>query len=160
MTKEIVIEDLRGLGMTAKLIDAGKLFATYDEFARKAGYHDAICKGFSGDKKSEALLKRSDDEFKVLARGNHEGKYYSDVDIYVIESEDGERFLIGDNGLEIEYTKGMTKSYEELLADMTGIIAKIYEKGYDKGYEHGKFDHQMEKAFEDVSRVVNEEAAK
>lgn len=53
----------------------------------------------------------------------------------------------------------MTKSYEELLADMTGIIAKIYEKGYDKGYEHGKFDHQMEKAFEDVSRAVNEDTA-
>lgn len=34
----------------------------------------------------------------------------------------------------------MTKSYEELLADMTEIIAKVYEKGYDKGYEQGKFD--------------------
>ena len=38
----------------------------------------------------------------------------------------------------------MTKSYEELLADMTGIIAKIYEKGYDKGYEQGKFDAEMD----------------
>src|SRR5690625_22921 len=51
----------------------------------------------------------------------------------------------------------MTKSYEELLADMTGIIAKIYEKGFDKGYEQGKFDQRMETAFEDVKRVVNEE---
>src|SRR5690625_1784621 len=51
----------------------------------------------------------------------------------------------------------MTKSYEELLADMTGIIAKIYEKGFDKGYEQGKFDQRLETAFEDVKRVVNEE---
>src|SRR5690625_4761850 len=39
----------------------------------------------------------------------------------------------------------MTKSYEELLADMTGIIAKIYEKGYDNGYEQGKFDAQLDR---------------
>ena len=54
----------------------------------------------------------------------------------------------------------MAKSYEELLADMTGIIAKIYEKGFDKGYEQGKFDQRMETAFEDVKRVVNEEATR
>lgn len=53
----------------------------------------------------------------------------------------------------------MTKRYEELLADMTGIVAKIYEKGYDKGYEQGKFDQRMEVAFEDVKRVVNEDTA-
>lgn len=53
----------------------------------------------------------------------------------------------------------MTKRYEELLADMTGIIAKIYEKGYDKGYEQGKIDQRMETAFEDVKRVVNEDTA-
>lgn len=53
----------------------------------------------------------------------------------------------------------MTKRYEELLADMTGIVAKIYEKGYDKGYEQGKFDQRLETSFEDVKRVVNEDTA-
>lgn len=38
----------------------------------------------------------------------------------------------------------MTKSYEELLTDMTEIIAKIHDKGYDKGYQQGKFDAEME----------------
>src|SRR5690625_892607 len=52
----------------------------------------------------------------------------------------------------------MTKSYEELLADMTGIIAKIYEKGYDNGYEQGKFDAVMDSAIEKYDGAIRKMA--
>lgn len=37
----------------------------------------------------------------------------------------------------------MTKSYEELIADMTQIIAQVHERAFGIGYEQGRFDAEM-----------------
>ncbi len=165
MTKENVIEDLRGRGMTAKVTIRGKLFPTYDNFAKEAGYPDAV-----RNERETYLYNRKDETFKVLARGNHESPSYSDVTIYVIESEDGERFLVGDDGLEI--TEPSTKtpaeltSYEiselsltEQMAELDGAVKyvdklhgairrKMYAEGFEEGRKAGR-EEAEEKRFND-----------
>lgn len=168
MTKEIVVEDSRGRGMTAKVTDTGKLFDTYKVFANKAGYPDAACSIFGDEKEFKLIKGRAKHTFKVLARGNHDSVSYSDETIYVIESEDGERFLIGDAGLEItEHVAKLTplqlhemgyeealKAYEKAVDNMDELSRALRRKAYAKGYEQGRFDQRMKTAYEDVAEMV------
>lgn len=163
MTKEIVIEDLRGRGMTAKVTDVLAQFSTYKDFAERAGYPDAV-----GGIRGRSLRARKHYTFKVLARGNHDYDMYSGTTIYVIESEDDERFLVGDYGLEI--TESMTKltpkqlhemDYDELIKahklaeeNADELSRALRRKAYANGYEQGRFDQRMETAYEDVAKIV------
>src|SRR5699024_10574604 len=138
MTKQIIIEDLRGMGITAKVTDVGKAFLTYKKFAEESGYPSAttVC---NGGMKRESLRAKKYETFKVLARGNHGGPGYAHVTIYVIESEDGEKFLVGDDGLEImETPHPLTEQMAELekaSAHVDELHRAIRRKMYAEGFE-------------------------
>lgn len=170
MTKETVIEDLRSMGMSAVVIDEMHLFSTYKDFANKARYPEAICVLFAGVPKKKSLKSRLTHTFKVLARGNHGYPGWEGVIIYVIESEDGERFLVGEKGLEITETKpkytpfNLSKMpYTELIryADevQSALRRKMYAEGFEEGRKAGRNDglrtaKEFRDSFDAVTHVL------
>lgn len=130
---EFNIERLEGEGITARVVDDGKLFSTYIDFARAVGYKDVVT--VNGFEKPRALKARESEEFTVLAKGAHEYRHYGDV--YVIESADGERFLMGEEGLKITYPhEGLT--IEQASKSIEEIMRKVRREGYAEGYCDGK----------------------
>ena len=129
------IERLEGRGIKAKVVDAGGLFSTYKEFAEAVGYPGAVRNGMN-----EKLRENDGKIYDVLAKGKHEFSHYGYV--YVLESEEGERFLMGENSIEIIETKNeiseMTDTDLERFA--VEVIAVIKRKAYAEGYDRGKFD--------------------
>ena len=114
MEKIHEIERLEGLGITAKVINTGKLYTTYRSFAYDAGYPLAYRpKGVPIGGKT----------VKVLAKGKHED--YDRI-IYVIEDDTGAHYLIGEEGLRIEFP-------EKVARPAVTEILDAYERGYAKG---------------------------
>lgn len=157
MGKKHEIEDLRGKGIMARVTDTGKMFSTYRSFARDAGYSDAA--EFSGGEKADKLeaLARNGGTFKALARGNHCDSGYSNILVYVIESKEGDRFLVASSGLDISEPRCLSDMYE----DIKDIIDEIRKYAYDDGYEQGKFDEEMGRIDgldrEELSKEVQQE---
>src|SRR5690625_364440 len=158
MTKIKGIERLEGRGITAKVTDSGGLYSTYAEFAIAAGYSDAAYGMGEGRFKVRELCERENEEFKVLAKGEHgseEGEF-----ICVIESNDGKRFLVGEGCLEITYPEKDSapasletrKQAEELLAELR---RQAYAEGYEKGFKQAKRDAEMEEQFRKVGEWVD-----
>ena len=154
MTKKHVIEDLRGSGMTARVTDTGKLFSTYKDFARDAGYPDAAAISWAGDEKVRGLDDRIGEEFDVLARGEHVNRTFNGIIVYVIESEDGERFLVGEDGLDIkepEHVSDLTEmdrhELTELIKKATDeLLARSFVDGFETGVDHADWIELMEKS--------------
>lgn len=158
MTNIKGIERLEGRGITAKVVDEGNLYSTYQEFAEAIGYPDAAYELFGDRSKEQELRVRLLHKYHILAKGEH-GSFRGE-NIYVIESEDGERFLIGEEGLEITYPEenngqarlATLKQAEESLAELR---RQAYAEGYEQGFKQATFDAKMEKAFDEVSGIVN-----
>src|SRR5690625_2480290 len=153
MSKKQEIEDLKGRGMTARVTDTGQLFSTYSDFARDAGYPDAAEIGLDGSKKARGLDDRVDDEFVVISRGKH-GGCYGGMLVYVIESEDSERFLVGEDGLDIkepEHVSDLTEmdrhELTELIKKATDeLLARSFVDGFETGVDHADWIELMEKS--------------
>lgn len=149
------IERLEGRGITAKVINSGAVYTTYRTFAEAAGYPDAVSASY--DKKSENAELLEGKTVRVLAKGLHEYRHRT---LYVVQDAlTGENFIFGENGLEI-IEKGdgpMTKSYEDLIADITQIMAQVHEMGY----EQGKTEERMalaKKLADDVLKETPQQA--
>jgi len=129
------IERLEGRGIKAKVVNAGGLFSTYKEFAEAVGYPGAVRNGMD-----EKLRENDGKIYDVLAKGKHEFSHYGYV--YVLESEEGERFLMGENSIEVIETKNeiseMTNTELERFA--VEVITEIKRRAYAEGYDRGKFD--------------------
>src|SRR5690625_1093116 len=166
MTKKHVIEDLRGSGMTARVTDTGKLFSTYKDFARDAGYPDAAAISWAGDEKVRGLDDRIGEEFDVLARGEHVNRTFNGIIVYVIESEDGERFLVGEDGLDIkepEHVSDLTEmdrhELTELIKKATDeLLARSFVDGFETGVDHADWIELMEKSPQEQRDSIVERA--
>src|SRR5690625_1358810 len=152
------IERLEGRGITAKVTDSGGLYSTYAEFAIATGYSDAAYGMGEGRFKVRELCERENEEFKVLAKGEHgseEGEF-----ICVIESNDGKRFLVGEGCLEITYPEKDSapasletrKQAEELLAELR---RQAYAEGYEQGFKQASFDAEMGLLYEPTEDVIH-----
>lgn len=142
------IKRLEGKGIKAKVIDTGRLFTTYKSFARAVGYEDAASEGFIREEKSEELDKLKTEIFDVLAKGKHEFRRYGTV--YVIESNDGHRFLIQEDGIELIYPKatGLDEmDYVELHQHIGEAIGELKRRAYTAGYEQGTSDRRTVDGF-------------
>src|SRR5690625_3529309 len=167
MSKKQEIEDLKGRGMTARVTDTGQLFSTYSDFARDAGYPDAAEIGLDGSKKARGLADRVDDEFVVISRGKHGGGYGGML-VYVIESEDSERFLVGEDGLDIkepEHVSDLTEmdrhELTELIKKATDeLLARSFVDGFETGVDHVDWFEMMEKSPQEQRDSIVERAKK
>src|SRR5690625_4196936 len=138
MTEIEGIVRLEGRGITAKVVDEGNLYSTYQEFAEAIGYPDATHDLWVvGNSKVRELDARGDEVFTVLAKGFHGSQ--PDVIIYVIESADGKRFLVGADGLEIIENDSAPKSLE-LRGQAEELLAELRRQAYAEGYEQAKRD--------------------
>lgn len=100
---EMNIENIVDQQLTAIVTDRGAVFTTYIRFAKESGYPEAI----------HPNKLRENNVVKLLAKGKHERENRI---LYVVETEDGTKQIIGENGLRILATKQLTDySYEELL---------------------------------------------
>ncbi len=146
------IERLEGRGITAKVINAVKVYSTYTAFAKASGYPDAVGKLWtvSEDEKQENARLLHGKTVNVLAKGKH-GSHGGTI--YVVESEDGERFLFGKDGLEIiEKGDGGMKQIDEMITQ----VGEIIHKAYAKGYEAGKIDMAFEITQEAGKKIAKE----
>src|SRR5690625_5034234 len=157
MTEIEGIVRLEGRGITAKVTDTGNLYSTYTDFAEAAGYPDATHDLWVvGNSKVRELDARGDEVFTVLAKGCHGSQ--PDEIIYVIESADGKRFLVGEDGLEIFGNDHAPKSLElrsqaeELLAELR---RQAYAEGYEQGFKQATFDAKMDLLHEPTEDVVH-----
>lgn len=112
---EFNIENLEGKRLTAKVIDTGATFYTYQKFADAAGHPEAT---------SEFLVIRHNvvsegETVDLLAKGDHEISVYGKV--YVAQTKAGDKFLIGERGIEINEPIEPTlqsATHDELLAEL------------------------------------------
>ncbi|MEH6941625.1 hypothetical protein [Bacillus sp. JJ722] len=168
MTK-INVENLVGKGITAKLIHPGATYSTYTEFARAAGYCDAI-----GEYKDELSSRLRGEIVKVLARGKH-GRFNNLV--YVVESASGERLLIAERGLEIierryKTEKRPAKVGERILITKAilsgskykngdeGVVSKLYDKGGIRANIYGVEAVIYDREYEVINENGGEEMSK
>ncbi|AYV74272.1 hypothetical protein M1D49_07860 [Bacillus sp. PK3-056] len=100
---EMNIENIADQQLMAVVTTVGAVYSTYGDFARASGYPEAI----------HPNKLRENNVVKLLAKGKHERENRI---LYVVETEDGTKQIIGENGLRILATKQLTEySYEELL---------------------------------------------
>jgi len=100
---EMNIKNIADQQLMAVVTTVGAVYSTYDRFAKKSGYPEAI----------HPNKLRENNVVKLLAKGKHESENRI---LYVVETEDGTKQIIGENGLRILATKQLTEySYEELL---------------------------------------------
>ncbi len=149
------LERLEGKGLKAKVKDTGGLFTTYHRFAKAIGYPDA-CNSDASDK----IRDNMDATYDVLAKGRHEYSRYGYV--YVLESGEGERFLIRESSIVLINNEVNLRdmNYDELSKHVTEAIVELKLKAYEEGYEQGKFDQRMETAFDKVVEITNNIGAK
>lgn len=118
---KFAIERLEGRGLTAVVKNTGSQYTTYDTFAKASGYPDAVAHTFDNSewKKSRNGELLDGKIVDILAKGKHGD---SDAVLYIVQSDDGERFLFGEKGLEINENKteviGMVKSLKEIVSSL------------------------------------------
>jgi len=143
------IERLEGRGITAKVVNVGKQYSTYNKFAVASGYSDAAVEAWTEEerKKSENGRKLIEKTVDVLAKGKHE--HSNDV-IYVVQDSEGERFLFEGKGLEIKTPPQMPAI--EALTAAHSAIDELRRKAYAEGFDAGRaFVAESE---QDVARRV------
>lgn len=152
MTKIKGIERLEGRGITAKVTDTGKLYSTYTDFAEAAGYPDAAHDlWIVGNSKVRELDARGDEVFTVLAKGFHGSQ--PDEIIYVIESADGKRFLVGADGLEIIENDSAPKSLTT-RKQAEDLLAELRRQAYAEGYEQARRDAEKELLYKPTKGIA------
>ncbi|MGC4375747.1 hypothetical protein WD019_02230 [Fictibacillus sp. Mic-4] len=136
MKKDVFkIENLVDRGMSAIVTNDGLVYKTYMKFAGAAGYPDAVYHG-------EEL--RNGEYVRILAIGDHEHASFGKI--YVVETTDGVRFLIGTKGVELVHIKANFDKmpYDELIAHIEEAVQALRRRAYKEGYEQGKFDARIE----------------
>lgn len=119
------IEKISG---TATVIDNGKTFTIYRKFAEAAGYEEAVTH-FTELKEGEKV--------RLLAKGEHE--YPRLGTVYVIETEKGDRHLIGHKGIKIDETAQMPEqTYVEIAEPFGKQFRDAIREAYARGYADGK----------------------
>lgn len=159
--EKFAIEHLEGLGITAKVIETGKLYTTYIDFAKASGYPEAVVNIRTGNDREKSLrgslLKGK--TVKVLAKGKH--GTWNDI-LYVVQSEEGECFMFGEDGLEISQSV-----IEQMQAEIAELKARVGVLEYEcltaeeykiKAPEQAKSPQQIrdevvEKAKRDVAEL-------
>ena len=122
------IEKISG---TATVIDGDRVYNIYVTFAKAAGYLEAVNHG-----------KRLTDGDKVVIKafGNHE--YETFGKIYVVESSDGVKHLIGEKGLtDIRLDKPSQipeQTYAEIAEPFGKQFRDAIREAYARGYADGK----------------------
>lgn len=96
-------------GRKAEITNAMKEFSTYTSFAIKYGYPDAAVKGDEVDKRKPL---KDGDVVTLLVLGKHEWSSYGSI--WIVEANNGERHLIGEDGLCI-INSGVTVLSDESL---------------------------------------------
>lgn len=137
---KFAIERLEGRGLTAVVTDTGKLYSTYEDFAKASGYPDATVSIWTdgGRDKSEAGLKLQGTTVRILAKGKHG---WEDCMLYVVESDEGERFLFGADGLKIKEASGMytiEARYEKAVEEARKAVEELRLAALAKGYEDAR----------------------
>jgi len=137
------IVNLEGLGIKAMVINDGKAYLTYKDFAVAAGHPDAavnsiIFESPEEEEKRRRVRKISGEIVDVLAKGNHE---HTGELIYVIKAKSGEKFLIGERGLKI--TNFPDIEYDDLIKNIEGLIHELRLRAYRAGYEQGRLDEKI-----------------
>lgn len=108
---EFNIVNLVGSGMTAEVVDAGSTYLDYADFADEAGFPNASLPGRRGTAK-----RLGGKTVSLLAKGNH-GTF--DRTLYIIQTDVGEQFIIGERGLaDIVDNRLTTVTLDELLAEI------------------------------------------
>ena len=116
---------------TATVIDGDRVYNIYVTFAKAAGYLEAVNHG-----------KRLTDGDKVVIKafGNHE--YETFGKIYVVESSDGVKHLIGEKGLTDIRLDKPTQIPEQTYAEIAEPFGKQFRdairEAYARGYADGK----------------------
>jgi hypothetical protein len=141
------IERLEGRRITAVVTDPGCLYSTYFDFAKAAGYPEAVASLRNGRSKSERGARLLNQTVRILAKGKHGGS--ARTAIYVVESVDGERFLFGADGLKITEAIGMVNEiearYEKAVEQVREAIEELRLAALAKGYEDARRDLQAVK---------------
>ena len=132
------IEKISG---TATVIDGNRVYDIYVTFAKAAGYLEAVNHG-----------KRLTDGDKVVIKafGNHE--YESFGKIYVVESGEGVKYLVGEKGLTDIQLDEPTQIPEQTYAEIAepfgkqfrDAIREAYARGYADGNKREKLDVKMD----------------
>ena len=116
---------------TATVTDGDRVYNIYVTFAKAAGYLEAVNHG-----------KRLTDGDKVVIKafGNHEYETFGKV--YVVESSDGVKHLIGEKGLTDIRLDEPTQIPEQTYAEIAEPFGKQFRdairEAYTRGYADGK----------------------
>lgn len=84
-------------GRKAEIVNAGKLYTTYNEFAVKHGYPEAAAESDWSDSRKRPPLKG--DIVTLLTSSTHIAR--RGVSLWIVEAENGERHIISEDGLRI-----------------------------------------------------------
>lgn len=136
------IEHLEGCGITAKVVNLGKLYSTYRDFADASGYPDAVGGlGTQAEKeKTENARLLLGKTVKILAKGKHES--YNAI-IYVVESDYGERFLFGEEGLEISRVAYFRNVVTDSLIEYSErVLKEVIQRAYAEGFRDARRDRE------------------
>lgn len=121
---ELNPEFFEGKNVKARLVNAGKIYSTYSEFADAIGFPTAVANRYKGDEKSARARKLEGEVVSVLAKGSH--MQYKTENIYVIQAKSGETFLIGATGIEIIIEEAVSIGIiEQMQAEIDDLKAKV-----------------------------------
>jgi len=143
MMNKFGIVNLEGLGIKAMVINDGKAYLSYKDFAVAAGHPDAAVNSIIFESPEEEEKRRRVREtfgeiVDVLAKGNHE---HTGELIYVIKAKSGEKFLIGVRGLKI--TNFPDIEYDDIIKNIEGLIHELRLRAYREGYKQGRLDEKI-----------------
>lgn len=134
-------------GRKAEIINTGRIYTTYRDFAVKHGYPDAAAESGSADKRKPP---RNGDIVTLLVSGPHE--WMSAGTLWIVETAAGERHIIGEKGLRImseevaditafpdESLGGHLREYREVKRKVAvGELVKTTGKSGYEPYEIGE----------------------
>ena len=113
-------------GRKAEIINKGQTYTTYRSFANKHGYPDAAMADDSTDKR-KAL--KDGDVVTLLTSGPHE--YDSGGMLWIVETANDERYIIGEKGLRIlseELSENVTVLSDESLGGVQREYREVIRK--------------------------------
>ena len=128
---------------TATVIDGDRVYNIYVTFAKAAGYLEAVNHG-----------KQLTDGDKVVIKafGNHE--YETFGKIYVVESSDGVKHLIGEKGLTDIRLDKPSQIPEQTYAEIAEPFGKQFRDAIREAYARGYADGKQ------ISEMLREESTK
>lgn len=110
-------------GRKAEIIDAGETYSTYVSFAKKHDYPDAAADIGSTDNRRELT---EGETVTLLVSGPHE--WACEGTLWIVETADKQRYIIGEKGLRILDNVGITVCADESLggSDSNVVVLREY----------------------------------